>query len=119
LTAPRWSEVWEVDFGNPIGHEQAYKRPALVVSSDWFNDTKAGMHVVVPFSTTLRKLGTHYRIDPPEGGLDAPSMAMVEQIRTVSIERFSTKRGAIKAESMAEVSKRLKVLLLMGSRTAA
>ena len=117
--APRWSEVWEVDFGNPIGHEQANKRPALVVSSDWFNDTKANMHVVVPFSRTLRKLGTHYRIDPPEGGLDAPSMAMIEQIRAVSLERFGAKRGSIEPESMVEVTKRLKVLLLMGSRTAA
>ncbi len=34
MPAPRWGEVWDVDFGFPIGHEQDLKRPALVVSSE-------------------------------------------------------------------------------------
>jgi mRNA interferase MazF len=115
--SPKWSEVWDVDFGTPVGHEQAKQRPALVVSSDWFNETRAELHVVVPFSTSLRALGTHYQIDPPEGGLDAPSMALCEQVRAVSAERFATQRGKVEPQTMDEIMKRLKVLFFMGSRT--
>jgi mRNA interferase MazF len=115
---PRWGEVWNVDFGVPKGHEQGAERPAVVVSSDWFNKTKAELHVVVPFSKTIRAIGTHFKVDPPEGGLDVPSDAMCEHIRSVSADRFASKRGALEGETMDELVKRLKVLLLMGQKGA-
>ena len=114
----RWGEVWNVDFGVPKGHEQGAERPAVVVSSDWFNKTKAELHVVVPLSSKIRAIGTHFRIDPPEGGLDVPSDAMCEHIRSVSADRFASKRGALDVKTMDELVKRLKVLLLMGSKGA-
>jgi mRNA interferase MazF len=114
----RWGEVWNVDFGVPKGHEHGAERPAVVVSSDWFNKTEAELHVVVPLSSKIRAIGTHFRIDPPEGGLDVPSDAMCEHIRSVSADRLASKRGALDAKTMDELVKRLKVLLLMGSRGA-
>ena len=33
-------EVWWIDFGEPVGSEPAYLRPALVVSSDRFNRSR-------------------------------------------------------------------------------
>lgn len=118
MTDPRWGEVWNVDFGVPKGHEQGAERPAVVISSDWFNKTKAELHVVVPFSKTIRKIGTHFQVDPPEGGLDVPSDAMCEHIRSVSADRFASKRGALDSRTMDELVKRLKVLLLMGPKGA-
>jgi len=116
--APRWAEIWDVDFGLPIGHEQGKHRPALVVSSDWFNRTRAELVVVCPLSTTLRALGTHLRIDPPEGGLDSPSDVMVEHIRSVALDRLigQAPRGTVSDAVMDDVLKRLKVLVLMGRR---
>jgi mRNA interferase MazF len=111
---PRWGEVWTVDLGEPIGHEQGRQRPAVVVSSDWFNETRAELHVVLPLSTKLRQLGTHLLIDPPEGGLDEPSDVMCEHIRAVSRERLLARRGKLDEATMVEVLKRLKVLLLLG-----
>ena len=116
--APQWAEVWDVDFGQPIGHEQGARRPALVVSADWFNGTRADLHVVIPISKRIQALGTHLTIHPPEGGLDVPSDVMCEHIRSVSGERFIRKRGVLADEAMDEVMKRLKVLLLLGRKGA-
>lgn len=118
MADPLWGEVWNVDFGVPKGHEQGAERPAVVVSSDWFNKTKAELHVVVPLSSKIRSIGTHFRIDPPEGGVDVPSDAMCEHIRSVSADRFASKRGALDVKTMDELIKRLKVLLLMGQKGA-
>jgi mRNA interferase MazF len=114
----RWGEVWDVDFGIPKGHEQGAQRPAVVVSSDWFNKTRAELHVVVPFSKKIREIGTHLKIEPPEGGLDVTSDAMCEHIRSVSADRFANKRGDLEPTTMDELMKRLKVLLLIGPKGA-
>jgi mRNA interferase MazF len=116
VPSPRWGEIWNVDFGVPLGHEQGKSRPALVVSSDWFNDSRAELLVVLPLSTTIRDLGMHYRVDPPEGGIDRPSDIMCEHVRSVSLVRFGSKRGEVTKGTMEEVLKRLKVLLLLGAR---
>lgn len=112
MKSPRWAEVWDVDFGVPLGHEQGKKRPAVVVSANWFNETRAELHLVVPISSTLRGIGTHYRIDPPSGGLDAPSEAMCEHLRSVAADRFVSKRGSLSREQMDELAKRIKLLIL-------
>jgi mRNA interferase MazF len=113
MSAPHWAEVWDVDFGNPLGHEQGRQRPAVVVSADWFNDTRAELHFVVPISSTLRgNIGTHFRIDAPSGGLDVDSEAMCEHLRSVSAERFVQKRGVLEREQMDELTKRIKLLIL-------
>jgi mRNA interferase MazF len=116
VPGPRWSEVWDVDFGAPLGHEQGKRRPALVVSADWFNETRAELVIVAPLSSTIRPLGTHVRLDPPEGGVDAASDIMCEHIRSVSLDRLVVRRARVRERTMDEVLKRIKVLLLLGSR---
>lgn len=116
MAPPSYAEVWDVDFGNPVGHEQGEKRPAVVVSADWFNATKAELHTVVPISGSVRALGTHLAVDPPEGGLEKRSDVMCEHIRSVALERFVNKRGEFSDATMEEVVKRLKVLLLLGRK---
>ena len=118
MAEPRWSEVWNVDFGVSKGHEQGAQRPAVVVSSDWFNKTRAELHVVVPFSKAIRQIGTHLKVEAPEGGLEVTSDAMSEHIRSVSADRFLQKRGNLDPKTMEELMKRLKVLLLMGPKGA-
>ncbi|MBA3734964.1 MAG: type II toxin-antitoxin system PemK/MazF family toxin [Actinobacteria bacterium] len=118
MAEPLWSQVWNVDFGVPVGHEQGARRPAIVVSADWFNESAAELHHVVPLSSTIRSLGTHFAIEPPEGGLDVRSDAMVEHLRAVSRERFLDQRGTLEAETMGEITNRVKVLLLLRNARA-
>ena len=62
--SPRRGEVWLVDFGEPVGREQAGRRPAVVVSADQLNDSPAGVVIVVPCTTARRRLPSHIELEP-------------------------------------------------------
>lgn len=89
--APRlvpW-QVWLVDFGHPIGHEQGGLRPAVVVGSSTHCRFPIGMALVVPLTTRDRGLDHHVRIDSAGAGLNRPSWARTEEITAVSTQRFA------------------------------
>ena len=69
----RRGEVWLVDFGEPVGSEQAGRRPGVVVSTDRLNDGPAGLVIVVPCTTSRRNLPTHIEIEADGTGLDETS----------------------------------------------
>ncbi|MPZ66481.1 MAG: type II toxin-antitoxin system PemK/MazF family toxin [Pseudonocardiaceae bacterium] len=90
---PRRGEIWLVDFGTPIGHEQGYRRPAVVVSADRLNSSRAGLVIVVPVTRTRRNLPSHVEIEPAESGLRDVSYAKCEDIKSVSRERLVHRIG--------------------------
>ena len=51
MAEARRGEIWWVDLDPTRGHEQAGRRPALVLSVDAFNHGPAGLVVVVPVSS--------------------------------------------------------------------
>ena len=109
----RRGEVWLVNLNPIAGHEQAGSRPALIVSVDGLNASAAGLVIVVPLTTTDRRLPTRVEIVPPEGGVRAPSFAMCEQVRAISVDRLRDGPwGApVSPSVMAEVELRLRLLL--------
>jgi mRNA interferase MazF len=104
-------EVWLVDLEPVRGHEQGRKRPALVVSTDAFNHGRAQLVVVVPMTTTDRRVPLHIAIDPPEGGVRERSYAMCEAVRSISTDRLVTSWGVVQPATMAQVEDRLRILL--------
>lgn len=48
-------EIWLVDFGVPIGSEAGYRRPAVVVQNDDFNESNIATCTVIPLVTTVNK----------------------------------------------------------------
>jgi len=76
----RRGEVWLVD-SNPIaGHEQGGRRPALVLSVDAFNASRADLVTVLPITSRARALRSRVAVQPPEGGLSSPSYIIAEQV---------------------------------------
>lgn len=108
---PSRGEVWDVDFDPTRGHEQAGRRPALIVSDDILNHGPAGLVVVVPLTTKNKNQPLHVVINPPEGGVTKPSFAKCEDIRSVAKERLFSLRGKVSASTMTQVEDRLRVLL--------
>ena len=104
-------EVWLVDLDPTLGHEQAGRRPALVVSADAFNLGPAGLVVVVPMTTTDRRIPLHVRIDPPEGGLRQTSFAKCEDVRSLSVKRLGKRLGVVGQETIAVVEDRMRIFL--------
>jgi mRNA interferase MazF len=103
--------VWLVDFGDPVGHEQAGRRPAVVVSADPLNASRAGVVVVVPTTTAVRGLPSHIEIDPGESGLDEVSYAKCEDIKSISDERLIARLGVASDDAMFQIARALRFLL--------
>jgi len=111
MNDPLRGEIWTCDFEPTRGHEQGMRRPALVVSTDRFNQGPAELAIVIPITGTDRGIPTHVPIKPPEGGIKKASFVMSDQIRCVAKERLSKKWGTVSPETMAKVKACLRILL--------
>jgi mRNA interferase MazF len=104
--------IWVVSFGPPVGREQGDTRPALVISSDRFNEIRsAGLAFVIPLTATDRGFYTHVGIEPPEGGVKTRSFIMCEQAKNVSTRRFVEPWGYVSSSTLARVEEVLGFLL--------
>lgn len=105
-------EIWYVDLNPPgSGREIHGKRPALVVSDDYFNDSPADLVMVLPITSTPRNIPSHIKIDLPEGGVKKVSFIKCDQIRTISKARFIERLGTISDGTMAKIEDALRILL--------
>ena len=115
MADPHRGEIWLADLGSGRGHEQSGQRPVLVVSEDAFNAGLAGLVMVVPLTSRVKKsrnIPAHIPIDPPEGGLKAPSILLCDQLRSISKDRLGTAPwGTVSAATLAQVETALRVLL--------
>ena len=109
--APARGDVWHIDPELVRGHEQGRPRPAVVVSADEFNMGPSTLVIVCLMTTSDRRIPSHVRIDPPEGGLREASFVLCEQVRTISTKRLISRFGALTPRSMAAIDERLRILL--------
>ncbi len=107
----RRGEIWLVDFGDPVGREQSGRRPAVIVSADPLNDSRAGVVIVVPTITAARGLPSHIEIDPDRSGLDEVSYAKCEDVKSVSEQRLIARLGAASDEASFQIARALRFLL--------
>jgi mRNA interferase MazF len=108
----RRREVWLADVDPVEGHEQAGRRPALVLSVDSFNASRADLVTVLPITSKARP-NNPFRVEvrPPEGGLSAVSYVMGEQTRTVSSRRLVKALGTVSESTMTKVADVVRVVL--------
>jgi mRNA interferase MazF len=111
VTHPSRAEVWLADLNPTRGHEQAGRRPVLIVSDDVFNHGLAGLVIVLPLTSTHRGVPSHVPITPPEGGLKTPSVILCEAIRSIAKDRLVQQWGTVSPATMAVVEDRLRILL--------
>lgn len=103
--------MWLVDFGDPVGREQSGRRPAVIVSADLLNESRAGVVVVVPITTTYRGLPSHIEIDRGSSGLDEVSYAKCEDVKSISEQRLIGRLGVVGHDAMFQASRALRFLL--------
>jgi mRNA interferase MazF len=107
---PLRGAIWTVNLNPTRGREQGI-RPALVFSTDQFNQGPAGLVVVLPITGTARGIPLHVRIDPPEGGVKKVSFVKCEDVRSVSKERLGRCWGRVTSATLAEIEDRVRILL--------
>jgi mRNA interferase MazF len=109
---PSRGEIWHADLDPVAGHEQAGKRPCLIVSDDRNNHGPSGRVAILPLTRTRRPNPFHVQVDPPEGGIRSSSFILCDQIRTVSSDdRFTEKWGEVSPATMRRVEDRIKIFL--------
>ena len=111
MAEPLRGEVWLVDLNPTRGHEQAGKRPGLIVSVDLFNQGPAGLVVILPITTKAKGIPFHVEINISEGGLVKRSFIKCEEIRSIAKERLFKRMGRVSDETMKAVEDRLRILL--------
>ena len=90
-------DVWSVDFGaDPEDPEQAFRRPALIVSDDRLHHPNLRMVIVVPGTSMIRSLPLHVVVEPDDdAGLAVPTAFQAEQVRALSIARLVERLGRL------------------------
>lgn len=111
---PERGEVYAVDLDPVEGHEQAGRRPLLVISIGAMNRSAAELVVGVPLTSTDWRNAMHVRLEPPDGGLDRVSYAMPEMIRSVSTRRLGRRLGSAPSDTVDAVAKRAGLLIGLG-----
>jgi mRNA interferase MazF len=103
-------DVWLVDFGtSPEDPEQAFHRPALIVSDDKLHRPNLRLAIVVPGTTTLRELPLHVVAEPDHtNGLERRTAFQVEQVRAISTSRLLQRLGGLDAEARHTVDEILR-----------
>ena len=108
---PLQGDVYWADLDPTVGHEQAGRRPVLVVSEDRYNG-RSGMVVMVP-------LTTKGRLPPPLAlglgtiGGERESFALPAQVRALSVSRL---RQRIEGGRLVDVERCLDALLQICGR---
>jgi mRNA interferase MazF len=114
-------DIWMVDFGHPIGHEQGMERPAIIISKAELNNTAHihGLLIAVP-GTKTPQINPHtqqtrvtcIKVDPsPINGLKNTTYFMSEKLRSVSIERFKRKTGRLETNYLKSLEDCLYLVL--------
>ena len=102
-------DIYYADLNPVIGSEQGDTRPALIVQNNMGN-TYSPTIVIVPLTCNVEKkfLPTHVII-PAVHGLDADSLALVEQILTIDRARISDYMGRIGGKVQSEIDSALEI----------
>jgi mRNA interferase MazF len=97
--------VW-LDFTPQAGHEQAGRRPALVLSPGAYND-KTSLMICCPLTTQIK----NYPFEVFIGGTP-PNAVLADQVKSVDWRsRNATSKGRVSVEQLAEVRAKIRALI--------
>ncbi len=100
-----------MDLGQPVGHEAAFGRPAVVVSTGLVNNGPGGLVAVVPISSRSYGLRSQVELQAGSSGLGRTSFARCDQVRVVSTKRLAGHRGMLGADELRFVDRALRFIL--------
>lgn len=104
-------EVYDVDLGQPVGHEPALRRRAVVVSVDILNNSPGQLVMVVPITSAAYGLRSHVEVESGSSGLGHTSYARCDQLRVISTVRLALRRGMIGPGQMGDIDQALRFVL--------
>ena len=93
----RWADL------NPVrGHEQAGRRPVLVLSHDVFNE-RSGTVIAMAMTSQEPRAGFPLTLESRADGLTKRSWIKISQVRTLSVDRIGQRLARASDEEVARV----------------
>ena len=93
-------EIYWADLAPTRGHEQAGKRPVLVISHDVFNE-RSGTVIALALTSQPQRVGLPLALKIESVRLPKPSWVKISQMRTLSTERLRGRLGRVSPEELA------------------
>src|SRR5213594_3513239 len=85
---------------NPVvGHEQAGRRPVVVLSADVFN-ARSGTVIAMALTSQPQRAGFPLALEVRSAKFAKPSWVKISQIRTLSVQRLGKKLGRLAPEEL-------------------
>jgi len=108
----RGDAVW-ITLDPQAGHEQAGRRPALVLSPASYNG-RVGLALLCPITNQVK--GYPFEVPLPDG-VGVTGVVGADQVKSLDWKaRRATRIGTVPKNVVAEVIERLQVLLLNGAK---
>ena len=108
-------DIWWVDFGEPLGSEPGWRRPAVIVQSDEFNKSDMNTTVVIPLTTNLRlaEFPGNVLLSKQNSKLSNDSVAVTPQITVIDSIRLVEHVSFLPISSMTSISEGIRLLLAL------
>ena len=88
---------------NPVrGHEQAGRRPIVVISDDNFN-ARSGTVIAMAITGIPQRAGFPFTLEITSVEMPRRSWIKISQIRTLSVERLKNKIGQISSQELDRI----------------
>ena len=109
----RRGELWWVDFGDPRGSAPAYRRRAVVVSSDRFNRSRLATVIVAAVTSNQRLADAPGNVSllPPHSGLPKASVINVTQLFTIERAFLEARIGEVGSGKLRALEDGLRLVL--------
>jgi mRNA interferase MazF len=109
----RRGEIWWTDFGQPFGSEPGYRRPALVVQADAFNQSTIQTVLLIPLTKTLELAAAPGNVlcRPRDTGLSRMSVVNVSQLTVADRRRLAEKVGFLPGRVLRQVEEGMRLVL--------
>ena len=95
-------EIRWADLSPGRGHEQAGRRPVLILSHDIFNE-RSGTAIVMAITSRPQQAGFPLTQQIDAVGLHKRSWVKMSQVRTLAVERIGKRIGRLAPEDMGQV----------------
>jgi mRNA interferase MazF len=107
-------DIWWADLGIPVGSEPGFRRPVLLVQSDYFTASRINTVICIPFTTNLVLADApgNVFINKSDTGLGKDSVAIVSHLTCMDKARFIEKVSALDPGLLIDVEEG--ILLVLG-----
>jgi mRNA interferase MazF len=92
-------EILCADLNPTIGHEQAGRRPVVVISADVFNE-RSGTVIAMALTSQPQRAGFPLTLELRSAKLGKRAWVKISQIRTLSTKRLGRKLGRVSPEQL-------------------